>query len=86
MPTLIQTFQYFLVLLATLMGINACMIYFAVTFSGSLVFGVVLSRAGGEKLVKQVGFGETGLLCDFRGSGSGALYRQVESGCAIRMG
>lgn len=54
MPTLIQTFQYFLVLLATLMGINACMIYFAVTFSGSLVFGVVLSRAGGEKLVKQV--------------------------------
>ncbi len=37
-----------------LMGINACLLYFGVTFVGSMFFGVVLEKIGGAHYVKRV--------------------------------
>lgn len=37
-----------------LMGVKACLIYFTVTFSGSVLFGVFLEKAGGSRYVKEV--------------------------------
>jgi len=37
-----------------LMGIKACLFYFGVTFVGSMLFGVVLEKIGGERYVKKV--------------------------------
>lgn len=37
-----------------LMGIKACLIYFAVTFLGSVIFGVFLEKTGGAKYVKRL--------------------------------
>jgi uncharacterized membrane protein YraQ (UPF0718 family) len=37
-----------------LMGIKACLLYFGVTFVGSMLFGVVLEKIGGEHYVKRV--------------------------------
>jgi hypothetical protein len=37
-----------------LMGIKACLLYFGVTFVGSMLFGVVLEKIGGERYVKKV--------------------------------
>ncbi len=37
-----------------LMGIKACFLYFAVTFVGSMLFGVVLEKIGGANYVKRV--------------------------------
>jgi uncharacterized membrane protein YraQ (UPF0718 family) len=37
-----------------LMGIKACLIYFGVTFVGSMLFGVVLEKTGGAHYVKKV--------------------------------
>jgi len=37
-----------------LMGIKACLLYFGVTFVGSMLFGVVLEKIGGERYVKRV--------------------------------
>jgi hypothetical protein len=37
-----------------LMGVKACLIYFTVTFSGSVLFGVFLEKTGGSRLVKDV--------------------------------
>jgi uncharacterized membrane protein YraQ (UPF0718 family) len=37
-----------------LMGIEACLIYFVVTFLGSIIFGVFLEKIGGAKYVKKV--------------------------------
>lgn len=41
-------------MVATLMGIKACLLYFSVTFVGSIVFGVLLEKMGGAKYVKNV--------------------------------
>lgn len=37
-----------------LMGIKACLLYFGVTFGGSMLFGVVLEKIGGARYVKKV--------------------------------
>jgi len=37
-----------------LMGIKACLLYFGVTFVGSMLFGVVLEKIGGAHYVKRV--------------------------------
>lgn len=37
-----------------LMGIKACLIYFTITFLGSILFGVCLEKAGGSRYVKNV--------------------------------
>jgi len=37
-----------------LMGIKACLLYFGVTFAGSILFGVVLEKIGGSRYVKRV--------------------------------
>jgi uncharacterized membrane protein YraQ (UPF0718 family) len=37
-----------------LMGIKACLIYFSVTFFGSILFGVFLEKIGGAQYVKMV--------------------------------
>ncbi len=37
-----------------LMGIKACLLYFGVTFGGSMLFGVVLEKIGGAHYVKNV--------------------------------
>ncbi|MDK2857444.1 MAG: uncharacterized protein PWQ29_1772 [Verrucomicrobiota bacterium] len=37
-----------------LMGIKACLLYFGVTFLGSMLFGVVLEKIGGARYVKKV--------------------------------
>lgn len=37
-----------------LMGIKACLLYFGVTFLGSIIFGVFLEKAGGADYVKMV--------------------------------
>lgn len=37
-----------------LMGIKACLLYFGVTFVGSVIFGVFLERIGGAQYVKRV--------------------------------
>ena len=41
-------------IIAALMGLKACLLYFTVTFSGSLIFGLVLEKAGAAKYVKNV--------------------------------
>lgn len=41
-------------MIAALMGLKACLLYFAVTFLGSMIFGVVLEKTGGAKYVKHV--------------------------------
>jgi uncharacterized membrane protein YraQ (UPF0718 family) len=45
-----------------LMGIKACLLYFGITFVGSMLFGIVLEKIGGERYVKKVK-GEPG-CCD----------------------
>jgi uncharacterized membrane protein YraQ (UPF0718 family) len=37
-----------------LMGIKACLLYFAVTFVGSILFGIGLEKMGGARFVKRV--------------------------------
>lgn len=37
-----------------LMGLEACLLYFAVTFAGSMLFGILLAKAGGAHYVKNV--------------------------------
>lgn len=37
-----------------LLGIKACLLYFGVTFVGSILFGVVLEKSGGARYVKRV--------------------------------
>jgi hypothetical protein len=37
-----------------LMGIKACLLYFGVTFVGSILFGVILEKMGGAQFVKKV--------------------------------
>ncbi len=37
-----------------LMGIKACLLYFSVTFLGSILFGYLLEKVGGTKYVKNV--------------------------------
>ncbi len=41
-------------MVATLMGLEACLIYFSVTFFGSILFGVLLDKVGGARYVKNV--------------------------------
>ncbi|RJQ77475.1 MAG: permease [Desulfobacteraceae bacterium] len=41
-------------MVATLMGLKACLLYFGVTFAGSVVFGVILEKTGGARYVKNV--------------------------------
>ncbi len=41
-------------MIATLMGLKACLLYFGVTFLGSIIFGIVLEKAGGAKYVKNI--------------------------------
>ncbi|MBR9986892.1 MAG: permease [Desulfosarcina sp.] len=41
-------------MVATLMGLKAGLIYFAVTFLGAIGFGIVLERLGGARFVKNV--------------------------------
>ncbi|CAG36858.1 permease [Desulfotalea psychrophila] len=41
-------------MVAALMGLKACVLYFAITFLGSIVFGIVLERVGGAAWVKNV--------------------------------
>ncbi len=41
-------------MVATLMGLKACLIYFGVTFVGSVIFGVILEKTGGSKHVKNI--------------------------------
>jgi len=43
-----------IIMIASLMGLKACLLYFSVTFLGSLVFGVVLDKAGGARYVRPV--------------------------------
>ena len=37
-----------------LMGYKACLFYFSVTFTGSIVFGLILEKTGGARYVKNV--------------------------------
>lgn len=60
-------------MVAALMGLKACLIYFTVTFAGSIGFGVVLEKFGGAKYVKNVrvktnccGAGESEIPIAFR--------------------
>ena len=41
-------------MVATLMGLKACLLYFGVTFSGSVIFGVILEKTGGVRFVRNV--------------------------------
>lgn len=41
-------------IVATLMGLKAAVLYFSITFLGSMVFGFILEATGGGKLVKKV--------------------------------
>jgi uncharacterized membrane protein YraQ (UPF0718 family) len=41
-------------MVATLMGLKACLLYFSVTFSGSVIFGVILEKTGGARFVRNV--------------------------------
>ena len=41
-------------MVATLMGLKACLLYFGVTFSGSVIFGVILEKTGGARFVRHV--------------------------------
>lgn len=41
-------------MIATLMGLKACLLYFSITFVGSVVFGVMLEKLGGANYVRQV--------------------------------
>lgn len=43
-----------LTMLVALMGLKSALVYFAVTFVGSVIFGIILEKMGGEKLVKKV--------------------------------
>lgn len=43
-----------LTMLVALMGPKSALVYFAVTFLGSVIFGIILEKMGGEKLVKKV--------------------------------
>lgn len=43
-----------LTMIAALMGLKAAIIYFLITFSGAIVFGLILEKMGGSKLVKRV--------------------------------
>jgi uncharacterized membrane protein YraQ (UPF0718 family) len=43
-----------LTMIVALMGLKACVMYFGVTFLGSVLFGVVLAKAGGAGMVKQL--------------------------------
>ncbi|MDW7672203.1 MAG: permease [Bacillota bacterium] len=41
-------------MMAALMGLKITAVYFAVTFMGAVVFGIILEKTGGVKLVKNV--------------------------------
>ncbi|WP_027369875.1 permease [Desulfovermiculus halophilus] len=41
-------------MIAVLMGIKACLIYFAITFAGAVCFGIILEKWGGAGYVKNV--------------------------------
>ena len=41
-------------MVAALMGLKACLLYFSITFLGSILFGVVLEKSGGAAWVKNV--------------------------------
>jgi len=41
-------------MIAALIGLKACLLYFSVTFFGSIFFGVVLEKTGGAKFVKNI--------------------------------
>ena len=43
-----------LTMMAALMGLNAALIYFSVTFICAVLFGVILEKIGGGKLIKNV--------------------------------
>jgi len=43
-----------LTMLVALMGWKASVIYFIIVFGGTVIFGVILEKAGGSKLVKRV--------------------------------
>lgn len=43
-----------LTMVAAMMGLKACIAYFTITFFGSVVFGIVLSKIGGSSMVKQL--------------------------------
>lgn len=43
-----------LAMVAAMMGLKASIIYFGVTFVASVLFGVILEKAGGEKYIKNV--------------------------------
>lgn len=46
-------------MIGALMGIKACLLYFSITFIGSVVFGIVLEKAGGAAWVKNVQIKQT---------------------------
>jgi len=41
-------------MIGALMGIKACLLYFSITFIGSVVFGIILDKFGGAAWVKDV--------------------------------
>jgi len=41
-------------MIGALMGIKACLLYFSITFIGSVVFGIILDKIGGAAWVKDV--------------------------------
>lgn len=41
-------------MVAALMGVKACLLYFGITFLGSIIFGVILEKVGGLAWVKNV--------------------------------
>jgi uncharacterized membrane protein YraQ (UPF0718 family) len=41
-------------MIGALMGLKACILYFSITFLGSVVFGLILEKAGGAAWVKNV--------------------------------
>lgn len=43
-----------LTMIVAMMGLKACVMYFVVTFFGSVLFGVVLAKMGGAGMVKQL--------------------------------
>ncbi|HEX2956343.1 MAG TPA: permease [Chitinispirillaceae bacterium] len=52
-----------LTMIAAMMGLKACVAYFVVTFFGSALFGVVLSKVGGAGMTKQLSPKKTCYCC-----------------------
>jgi uncharacterized membrane protein YraQ (UPF0718 family) len=46
-------------MVATLMGLKACLLYFGITFMGSILFGLLLGKTSGAQHIKNVRLGQS---------------------------